>query len=640
MAHWSCFKHCEYLQFSGSECVPRSLLLRMKLHSFCRFCSLLLVVAGAGALAMAQSSTPPASQNPSSSAAQTPTSLAPPSSTPAADDKSANAAGQSGKTPDASAQGQTGNQQQVDPLKRPLTEKQKKANAKAMKQELSSTYKKWLNEDVRWIITPEELAAFKQLSNDEERDAFIEQFWLRRDPTPDTPENEYKEEHYRRIAYANEHFASGVPGWRTDRGRIYIAYGPPDQIESHPSGGYYQRPIEEGGGDTSTYPFEDWRYRYIEGIGQEVNLEFVDPCMCGEYRLTIDPNEKDALLHTPNAGLTLYEQMGTANKADRIANSGFGANAGPEAGLQNSNEFNKLELLAKISAPPKVKFKDLEEVVSHKINVNLMPFEVMTDFVKVTGDTVLVPVTLQIKNKDITFVSKDGIQRGTVNIFGRVTGMTGKVAQTFEDTVQVDVPTDLLEKTMEHSSLYWKAIPLRPGRYRFDVVVKDVNGDRVGTWSHGVLVPEYNEDKLASSSMILADHMERVPTKNVGSGSFVIGQTKFAYPRLDGPNGQPASFKRDQRVNLWMQVYNLQADGKTKKTSAKIEYEVVNVANNQAVVHSSESTDTMGNVGEQITLEKSLALNSFQPGIYKLTVKVDDNVSKQQIAPSVRFSVE
>ena len=202
--------------------------------------------------------------------------------------------------------------------------------------------------------------------------------------------------------------------------------------------------------------------------------------------------------------------------------------------MYRQQQFDKLEMLAKINSAPKVKFKDLEEVVSHKINVNLMPFEVMTDFVKVTGDTVLVPVTIQVKNKDITFVSKDGIQRGTVNIFGRVTGLTGKVAQTFEDTVQVDVPNDLLEKTVEHSSLYWKAIPLRPGRYRFDVVVKDVNGDRVGTWSHGVLVPEFNEDKLASSSLILADHMEKVPTKNVGSGSFVIGETKFAYPHLDG----------------------------------------------------------------------------------------------------------
>src|SRR5271165_5017459 len=432
-----------------------------------------------------------------------------------------------------------------------LTAKQQKKRSKDAAKELGNPYRQWLDEDAPYIISKEERDAFLKLGNNEEREQFIEDFWRRRNPDPESAENTFKEEHYRRIAYANEHFASGIPGWRTDRGRIYIAYGPPDQIDSHPSGGSYERPIEEGGGETSTYPFEDWRYRYIEGVGQEVNLEFVDPCMCGEYRLTVDPNEKDALLHTPSAGLTLYEQSGLANKADRINGNGLSANAGPESGLQSNNEFSRLDLLAKINAPPKVKFKDLEEVVSHKINVNLMPFEVMTDFVKVTGDTVLVPVTLQIKNKDITFVSKDGIQRGTVNIFGRVTGMTGKVAQTFEDTVQVDVPTDLLEKTMEHSSLYWKAIPLRPGRYRFDVVVKDVNGDRVGTWSHGVLVPEYNEDKLASSSMILADHMERVPTKNVGSGSFVIGQTKFAYPHLDSPDGKPASFKRDQRMNLW-----------------------------------------------------------------------------------------
>ena len=178
--------------------------------------------------------------------------------------------------------------------------------------------------------------------------------------------------------------------------------------------------------------------------------------------------------------------------------------------MQNSQEFDKLEMLAKVQAPPPVKFKDLEEVVSHKINVNLMPFEVRTDYVKVTGDTVLVPVTLQVKNKDITFVSKDGIQRGTVNIFGRVTGITGRVAQTFEDTVQVDVPQELLEKTMNHSSLYWKAVPLRPGRYRIDIVVKDVNGDRVGTWTRGIMVPEYSDDKLSASSLILADEMEKV----------------------------------------------------------------------------------------------------------------------------------
>ncbi|MGB8889316.1 MAG: GWxTD domain-containing protein [Candidatus Korobacteraceae bacterium] len=552
------------------------------------------------------------------------------------DDKSSNTAAQSGASGNNAAPAPASSQT-ADPLKRPLTEQQKKANSKALKQELSSTYKKWLSQDVVYIITPEEKAAFKQLSNDEERDQFIEQFWLRRDPTPDTPENEYKEEHYRRIAYANEHFAAGIPGWKTDRGRIYIIWGPPDQIESHPTGGTYDRPQEEGGGTTTTYPYEDWRYRYLEGVGQNINLEFVDPCSCGDYHLTTDTNEKDALLHTPG-GATMEEQMGLGTRTDRM--DPFAANASPVQGLENSKEFDKLEMMAKVQAPPQVKFKDLEEVVSHKINVNLMPFEVRTDYVKVTGDTVLVPVTLQVKNKDITFVSKDGIQWGTVNIFGRVTGITGRIAQTFEDTVQVDVPSELLEKTIERSSLYWKAVPLRPGRYRIDIVVKDVNGDRVGTWSHGIMVPEYNEDKLAASSLILADTMEKVPSKNVGSGSFVIGETKLTYPHLDGADGKPASFKHDQRMSLWMQVYNLQPDEKTKKSSAKIEYEIVNLANNQPVLHSSESTDTMGNIGDQVTLEKSLSLNSFQPGTYRLTVKVDDNVSKQQIAPSVRFAVE
>jgi len=558
------------------------------------------------------------------------------SSSTAADSNSGQSSGQPAAGQNASSQAQA-NDQSSDALKRPLTEKEKKKNSKALKQELSSTYKKWLNEDVVYIITPEEKAAFKALSNDEERDQFIEQFWLRRDPTPDTPENEYKEEHYRRIAYANEHFSAGIPGWKTDRGRIYIIWGPPDQITSHPSGGTYDRPMEEGGGTTSTYPFEDWRYRYLEGVGENVELEFVDDCMCGAYHLAQSPNDKDALLHTPG-GSTLYEQMGLSSKTDRM--DPFAANPGSMQALENNKEFDKMEMLAKVQAPPPVKFKDLEEVVSHKISVNLMPFEVRTDFVKVTDDTVLVPVTLKIQNKDITFASKDGVQTGTVNIFGRVTGITGRVAQTFEDTVKVDVPQELLEQEMNYSKLYWKAIPLRPGRYRLDIVVKDVNGDRMGTWSRGIMVPEYSDDKLASSSLILADKMEKVATKDVGSGNFVIGETKLAYPHLDGADGKPATFSKDQRMSLWMQIYNLQTDDKTKKPSANIEYSIVNMANNQPVLHSTESTDTMGRVGEQITLEKSLALNSFQPGVYKLTVKVDDNVSKQQIAPSVRFAVQ
>ena len=540
---------------------------------------------------------------------------------------------------DASADQGTTQNGKTDPLKRPLTEKQRKANAKSLRQELSKSYKKWLDEDVRWIITDEERAAFMQLSNDEERDQFIEAFWQRRDPTPDTEENEFKEEHYRRIAYANEHYAAGIPGWKSDRGRMYIVFGPPDEIESHPSGGTYERPMEEGGGETSTFPFEQWRYRYIEGIGQEVIIEFVDTCMCGDYHMTMDRSEKDALKYTPNAGLTLYEQMGMASKASRFTGGGIEQlGQSPFNNDLQVKEFDRLEQFAKLQRAPAVKFKDLEEVVTHKINVNLMPFDVRADFVRVTSDTVLVPVTIQIKNRDVTFQNKDGVERGTVNIFGRVTTLTGRIAQTFEDTVQVDVPAELLPKTAENSSVYWKALPLKPGRYRFDVVVKDVNGDRVGTWSRGVQVPEFSEDHLANSSLIVADQMEPVAAKNVGTGNFVIGATKVR-PRVPSQDGKPVSFKRNQKVNFWMQVYNLGVDEKTHKASATIEYNVVD-ANNKPVIHTVESTDTMGNVGDQVTLQKTLSAANLQPGLYKIEIKVNDNVSKQTVDPTATFAVE
>ena len=530
--------------------------------------------------------------------------------------------------------------QEEDPLKRPLTEKQKKANAKALKQELGKTYKKWLDEDVRWIITDEERSAFMQLSNDEERDQFIEAFWARRDPTPDTPENEFKEEHYRRIAYANEHFAAGIPGWKTDRGRIYIMYGPADEIESHPSGGTYDRPMEEGGGTTSTFPFEDWRYRYLEGVGQEIIIEFVDTCMCGDYHMTLDRSEKDALLYTPNAGLTLYEQMGMASKTDRFTGGGLERlGTGPLSASQNAKEFDRLEQFAKLNRPPEVKFKDLEEVVSHKISVNLMPFDVLTDFVKVTSDTVLVPITIQLKNKDITFVNKDGVERGTVNIFGRLTTIAGRVSQTFEDTVQRDVPPELLPKETENASVYWKAVPLRPGRYILEIVAKDVNGDRVGTWRKGIQVPEYNDDRLETSSLVLADLMHAVPSRSVGAGNFVIGDT-FVRPRVPAADGKPASFKRDQKLNLWMQVYNLGVDEKTHKPSATVEYNVVSAATNRPVIHTVESTEQMGNVGDQLTLRKTLSAADLQPGLYRLQIKVNDNISKQTVDPSTTFAVE
>ena len=208
-------------------------------------------------------------------------------------------------------------------------------------------------------------------------------------------------------------------------------------------------------------------------------------------------------------------------------------------------------------------------------------------------------------------------------------------------TVQVDVPNELLAKTQENASLSWKAIPLRPGRYKLNVAVKDVNGDRKGVWSRSIIVPEYSDDKLSNSSLIVADQMEPVPTKAIGTGNFVIGTMKVR-PRVAPADGKPAVFKRDRdaKLNFWMQVYNLGMDEKTHKPSATIEYDVTNVATNKSIVQQVESTDTMGNVGDQLTLQKSIASANLQPGIYRIQIKINDKISKQTVDPSAVFAVE
>ncbi len=306
-------------------------------------------------------------------------------------------------------------------VSKPMTDKQRRRQEEKLRKELETPYRKWLNEDVTYIITDEERQAWKRLSTDDEREQFIEQFWLRRDPTPDTEENEYKEEHYRRIAYANEHYASGIPGWKTDRGRTYIVYGPPDEIESHPSGGTYERPFEEGGGTTSTYPFEKWRYRYIDGIGNDINIEFVDTTMSGEYHMSMDPSEKDALLYVPGAGLTMMEQMGMADKTQRFNRTdGTHLGTGAQPLPDSMNEFTRLEQFAKLQKPPAVKFKDLEAAVSSSIRFNTLPFKVQADYIKVTDSTILSTVTIQFERKDLQFQQKDGVAKATVNIFARI----------------------------------------------------------------------------------------------------------------------------------------------------------------------------------------------------------------------------
>ena len=541
-------------------------------------------------------------------------------------------AGSLAPAPSVFAQDSTKNQ--TDQKSAKQAAKQKAKSDKDLFKELDSQYKKWLNEDVVYIISPEERSAFVHLTTNEEREQFIEQFWQRRNPDPDSAENTFKEEHYRRIAYTNEHYASGIPGWKTDRGRIYIMWGPPDEIDSHPSGGSYDRPSNEGGGSTSTFPFEDWRYRYLEGIGEDVNIEFVDPTMTGEYHLTMDPSEKDALTYVPGAGLTQMESMGLASKTDRFNNSdGTHTAYGPGGPTEKQNEFTRLELNSKIQRAPPVKFKDLEAVVTSRVVKDQVKFDYRFDFLRITSDTVLVPITVQIPTRQLSFAEKEGVDSATVNLFARITTLSGRPVQTFEDTVHRDVPAALLQQSLSTSSIYQKAVPLRPGLYRLDIVLKDVNSNNVGVVNTRLAVPRFEEDKLSASSLIIADQIQRVSAKDIGLGQFVLGDVKVR-PKMD------SAFLPSETMGVFLQIYNLKVDEKTHKADVSVQFRVLKDKEAEPLKKFDLTADQIPEHGEEMTLQNVVTLGSFGPGKYKLEVAVTDNLAKQTITPVSEFTVK
>ena len=517
-------------------------------------------------------------------------------------------------------------------------DRQKRARA----EEVNSVYKRWLDEDVRWIITDEERKTFKTLKNDDEREQFIEQFWLRRDPDPDTDSNEYREEYYQRIAYANEKFTSGIPGWKTDRGRIYIMFGKADQVESHPSGGSYDRPTWEGGGTTSTYPFEIWWYRYVEGVGSDVEIEFVDPSGSGEYRIARNANEKDALLYTPNAGLTLAEQLGLSSKADRIAFGGIGGGNSGQGGQQmfgqraKDQPFEKLDLLARLSRPPKVKFSDLAALGESdlpKASFDVLSAGLVINCLRVTETSVLTSFTVQMENQDLVYKDSGGIQQAAANIYAKITAVSGRRAGLFEDVVTSSYVPEALEMGQQQKSAYQKNVVLPPGNYKIDLVVRDVNSGKTGIIKQGFVVPRYTDAELSHSTLILASRIEPLNGK-LPTGQFTLGTLKII------PNAT-AEFKKDQALGIYMQVYNVQVDQATLRPSVDIEY-IVSKDGKDVTRVKEDGKNSLSTINsQQITLARSIALKDFKPGFYDVAVSITDNVAgKTIITPKDTFQVK
>ncbi len=500
----------------------------------------------------------------------------------------------------------------------------------------NSYYKKWLEEDVCWIITEEERDVFTRLANDEEREAFIEQFWNRRNPDPSSADNEFKIEHYRRILYANERFTAGIAGWKTDRGMIYIKFGPPDRQQSWPAGGPYERERKEGGGFTSIFPTERWEYRHIEGVGEDIELEFVDDKGGGLYELTFDNQRKDALLLSGNMGLTQDEiEAGVSNKQDRLLRRRY---SGDYKGVyENMGHFEtakdkplaQMGLSAALNRAPMIKYKDLEAVVSTHISYEEFPFEIRQDFIRLTDQQVLIPITVLVSNEQMTFTSTQDVYRGGVQIFGRVSGLNNRIEAIFEDEVVRDFSPDEYEKAKSRSSIYQKQLILKPGLYKIDVVVRDVRSKRIGTITRRLEVPRYGAPKLQTSSILIASNI--LPgTLDRSTGSFILGDLKII-PKMDD------SFKSSEDLGLYVQIYNFALDSTSSQPALKVEYAVARKGEEPDAWR--DSTRMMRFAGSYCRLARMIDLSRFQPGIYQLRVRIHDAISGQVIETAAEFTV-
>jgi hypothetical protein len=445
---------------------------------------------------------------------------------------------------------------------------------------------------------------------------------------PDSPENTYREDHYRRIAYANERFSSGVRAGkpiadtcsssgdhpmksiRIPRAELMIVH--PNKAADRP------RRILGNSGATAT-----WKIlaTTLARICRSERFR--------RYRQRWTP-VKGCAGARPGRGLELSE-LHDLLRAQRFSNTNGTTLPAPLGGLSAGlDEFDISDRYFKVQRPPE-HLKDLSAMVTARIVRNQIHMDYRFDFLRVTHDSVLVPITLQVANRDLSFKGKDGVQSAVLNLYGRITTLSGRVVQTFEDVVSRDFPDSLYQSSVNLSSIYQRSVPLRSGLYRLDVVLKDAQSGNVGVIDAALRVPLYEEESLDASSLILADQIRPVATSQVGQGPFVIGNYKVR-PRIN------PEFSSADSMGIFLQLYNLKLDVQSHKSDVSVAYRIIK--DHQQVWKQDESPEQLQQSREQITIERNLPLVSLAPGRYSLEVYVIDLLTNQTVTRTADFTVK
>jgi len=507
--------------------------------------------------------------------------------------------------------------------------------AQLYQEEAEDYYRKWLEEDAVYLITDEERTVFLNLTTPEEKEAFIEQFWQRRDPDPDTVENEFREEHYRRIAYANDHFSVGVPGWKSDRGRIYILHGEPTSIEYHDQGEQYYRTSGEGGGWTTTFAWQLWYYEHIPGFEDPVEIEFVDKTMTGHFVFAQDEMTKDAMLWVPGLGLTESERLGGGTKAERIGTRTMANMATRRIGnplkifTRKDDLFERLRRYTKLQAAPDIKFKDLEGLVDVSLYYDNLPFSVRLDLLRVTLNSFLAPVTFYFDTEQFQFKESGGIRQAKINVYGRVESLSRRKIYAFDDTVFLT----FREQEFKKRSIFQRAVPLKPGRYKLVAIIKDVNSSKIGTLSQGIIVPEKTGAELELSSIILADRVQPAQYGEFITDPFILGGVKVF------PN-QNNVFERGNPIGFYFEVYNVMADQQTLEPDMTLN---VNIFKDGKEVETPfkgmDLKQLLHRYSDRFFAGSMFNSQPLEPGRYKLQITVTDTIAQTQVEKTVTFKI-
>jgi GWxTD domain-containing protein len=494
---------------------------------------------------------------------------------------------------------------------------------------LSPKHKKWVDEEVSYIITAKERDVFSKLESDVDRDHFIEEFWRQRDPTPGTPRNEFKEEHYRRIDYANKTFGRGTPfqGWRTERGRIYIILGPPVDV---------QRIIS-----SDAYPMELWYYVGNPAWGQASNfrLLFYQRNGGGDYSL-YNPtgNSPKELVSNPGKATVRGEFPQDWDESDKRAAVILGENASPEVVNAlyslipgNSNPSLRLSasiLLAEVQRYPQKKVNDAYalDFLNHKATVDV------SYSVRFMGNRSAISV---IKNPSGQFylhyvIVPDNLSMevyqdryfADLRTTLRLSDTGGRTVFQQEKNIPIDLRKDEMKAVEKNSFQLYDAIPIIPGMYMFNILLENTVSKEFTTIERTISIPA--GDDLWMSPLIPSRKVVEDPSPGPVGRAFQIGKYQI-YPCLN------STFQSKDRAFFFFQIHGLNRD--LRETGLLDVY----LLKGQEPLQSFRKSIRESENGRDFLIDFSL--EKIVPGTYSARVVLLDKDAREIISQDIVFNV-